>query len=256
MNHVFTSIVCLVSKERDCQNYLQENIELAKVWKSKISFVFCGLSAEVEKQMLQESLKELEIESELLNSKARPSTKEVLELVLKRKADLLVLQGDNQSQLSRYYNQSLMRELIRAMDCSVLVKKATQSQRSYQNLVLNGFQHPKFASTAVKAQKIGRSLKVKSMLIMDQRSGSKSPMDYGVKAPVENENFTVEIKEMDNNGFKISELVRSRNANLLIMNSPDTKLGFEGRYFSDELDYLLADLPSDILLVHSTKLKS
>lgn len=256
MNHVFSSIVCLVSKEKDSQNFLLENIELARVWGSKLAIVFCGKWNNIEKELLHKDLIDQQLDSQILNFKANPTADEVLDLLILCEADLLVLQGDDQSELGRYYNQSLMRKLIRAMDCSVLIKKGTQVQPIYENLVLNGFEHPKLASTGVKAQKIGTSLKVKSMLIMNQRSGSKSPMDYGVNTQTENNNFTIELKEMDNNGFKISQLVRSRNANLLIMNSPDTKLGFEGRYFSDELDFLLADLPSDILLVHSTKMKS
>ena len=39
----------------------------------------------------------------------------------------------------------------------------------------------------------------------------------------------------------------------MVVNSPDTRLGFLDRIFKHDLEYMLADLPTDVLIVHNTK---
>ena len=254
MNHVFSSIVCVINKDDAALAFLQESVNLAKTWNSNLRVVVCDTLQHFSIERLSQESRNFDPLGEIEFVRLESSVREILKLLKYWNADLLVLQGDDQSELDRYYNKSLMRKLIRNADCSILIKKAEKESHNYENLVLNGFEHPKLKSTVVKAQSIRRSLKVKSMLVMNQKKDSKLPLDY--YSPLSNGNYEVEQKEVDKNGFQISELVRSRNANLLIMNSPDTKLGFEGRFFSDELDFLISDLPSDILLVHSTKMNS
>lgn len=256
MNHVFSSIVCLVSNDSETESLVKDTIKLANAWNSNLTFVSCKNEIIEQKQNLKMDLNDFQNGKSIRQIIVKQSASKVLEIIKSCEADLLIMQADDKSELNRYYDQSLMRKLIRTVDCSVLIKKGGKELNNYDSLVLNGFDHPKLQSTAVKAQKIGKSLSVKSMLVMNQRNGSKSPMDYSGKMTSSKNNFTVELQEVDNNGFKIGELVRARKANLLIMNSPDTKIGFKGRFFSEELDFLISDLPSDILLVHSTKSNS
>lgn len=253
MNHVFSSIVCVVTKESQSSSFVRDNIKLANTWNSNLVIVCCSANNRRLTHNLENELNAFVELNSIQQISSNQSAPKILEILNSSKADLLILQEEDKSELNRYYDHSLMRTLIRIVNCSVMIKKSGHALNNYNNLVLNGFDHPKLGSTVVKAQKIGRSLSVKSMLVMNQRNDSKSPMDYNNSMPSSKNNYRVELEEVENNGFQISKLVRARKANLLIMNSPDTKLGFEGRFFSDELDFLISDLPSDILLVHSTK---
>ena len=54
-------------------------------------------------------------------------------------------------------------------------------------------------------------------------------------------------------GYTIGHFTQQFNADLLVMNSPDTKLGFLDRVFTHDLEYILSELPSDLLIVHSSE---
>jgi len=52
-------------------------------------------------------------------------------------------------------------------------------------------------------------------------------------------------------GYAISKYARDKNADLLVINSPDTHLNLFDRIFTHDIEYILADLPCDVLIVHS-----
>jgi hypothetical protein len=54
-------------------------------------------------------------------------------------------------------------------------------------------------------------------------------------------------------GYSIGHFAETSKADLLMVNSPDTKLGFLDRVFTHDLEYILSDMPCDILIVHSTR---
>jgi nucleotide-binding universal stress UspA family protein len=54
-------------------------------------------------------------------------------------------------------------------------------------------------------------------------------------------------------GYTIAHYAKAKRADLLVVNSPDTKLGLLDRIFKHDLEYILADLPTDLLIVHTTK---
>ena len=62
----------------------------------------------------------------------------------------------------------------------------------------------------------------------------------------------VNIERMDGKpGYVISNFAREQKADLLMLNSPDTKLNFLDRVFPHDIEYALANLPCDLLIVHS-----
>ena len=66
----------------------------------------------------------------------------------------------------------------------------------------------------------------------------------------------LEIKEQHvfgKRGYTIAHYAKAKRADLLVVNSPDTKLRFLDRIFKHDLEYILVDLPSDVLIVHTTK---
>ena len=62
----------------------------------------------------------------------------------------------------------------------------------------------------------------------------------------------VNIERMDGKpGYVISSYARDQKADLLMLNSPDIKLNFLDRVFPHDIEYALANLPCDLLIVHS-----
>jgi len=52
-------------------------------------------------------------------------------------------------------------------------------------------------------------------------------------------------------GYAIRQYSETKKADLLVINSPDTHLTFLDRIFTHDIEYILADLPCNLLIVHS-----
>jgi nucleotide-binding universal stress UspA family protein len=62
----------------------------------------------------------------------------------------------------------------------------------------------------------------------------------------------VNVERIDGKpGYVITQYAREQKADLLVLNSPDTKLNLIDRVFPHDIEYALADLPCDLLIVHS-----
>ena len=51
-------------------------------------------------------------------------------------------------------------------------------------------------------------------------------------------------------GYTIGHFAAANRADLLVMNSPDSKLGIMDRVFTHELEYVLSDLPCCLMIVN------
>jgi hypothetical protein len=52
-------------------------------------------------------------------------------------------------------------------------------------------------------------------------------------------------------GYAIRQYAKNCNADLLAINSPDSKYGIIDRIFTHDMEYILEDLPCNVLIVHS-----
>jgi hypothetical protein len=52
-------------------------------------------------------------------------------------------------------------------------------------------------------------------------------------------------------GYAISHFARQNHYDLIVFNSPDTHLGIFDRIFTHDIEYVLADMPCNLLIIHS-----
>ena len=52
-------------------------------------------------------------------------------------------------------------------------------------------------------------------------------------------------------GYAISKYAKHKKADLLVINSPDTSLNLFDRIFTHDIEFVLAELPCNVLIVHS-----
>ena len=52
-------------------------------------------------------------------------------------------------------------------------------------------------------------------------------------------------------GYAISKFAKDKKADLLVINSPDTNLNVFDRIFTHDIEYILANLPCNVLIIHS-----
>lgn len=205
----------------------------------------------------------------------------ILRVTKLKEIDLLVAGALPREGLLRYYRGSIARQLVRKSDCSILLMTNPQKLAHKCNtVVVNGLDHPKTATTIEKAIRACIHLNARDLHIIEEVSAKKKEQrveDDSMlqkvllkrKKLMESEDQRIQkiLAGIDNKegvnirhqavigkrGYTIGHYTQSVHADLLVLNSPDTQLGFMDRVFTHDLEYILSELPSDILMVHSSK---
>ena len=205
----------------------------------------------------------------------------ILKVAEERDVDLIVAGAQPREGLLRYYMGSVARRLVRKSNCSImLLTKPSQSKRHCGRIVVNGLDHPKTPHTIKTAVKLAEQVGASQLVIVEEvepsRIGTKVEDTESLqKAREAQQRIEKEEQQRMNDilgnsaatskipisqkcifgkkGYTIGHFAETTCADLLVMNSPDTKLGFLDRVFTHDLEYILSELPSDLLIVHSQK---
>ena len=193
-------------------------------------------------------------------------------------ADLLILGAIKREGLLKYYLGSVARKITRNAPCDVLLLiKPSVNRVACATGVVNGLAHPKTEETIARAFYVLSNLGAQKLTIVeeipedsvaikvdDDRSLRKSTIAKERIKLRENSrvqlllnNIPDKVKEtleiivqpiFGRRGYSIGHFARVRRADLLIMNAPN-KLTVWDRLFPHDLEYILSDLPTDVLIV-------
>jgi len=192
--------------------------------------------------------------------------------------DLLIAGALEKESQIRYLLGSISRSICRKAKCSVLIlSEPSLESKSYKNIVVSCIEHPKtpfsIDTSIYFAQKTGGDLlhlvKEDELSLITQRAEDAVPQEdfvnyYRKKVLEEKKIFEqiedghdfhgLEIKEKilkGKPGLEIAHYARKVQADLLVLNSPDQKLGILDRVFPHHIEHVLEDLPCSLLIVHS-----
>ncbi|MDG1526470.1 MAG: universal stress protein [Schleiferiaceae bacterium] len=194
--------------------------------------------------------------------------------------DLLALGALVRENMFKVFTVSIARDVCRKAKVSLLLLTHSRLEgMPCERIVVNGLDHPKTLDTIRTSLWLGSKLGSKELFVVDELSekslikpdDDKSQLNSTRKRKqIEREQHSriegllqkcqvpvnLEIKEQHvfgKRGYTIAHYTKAKRADLLVVNSPDTKLRFLDRIFKHDLEYILADLPSDVLIVHTTK---
>ena len=193
-------------------------------------------------------------------------------------ADLLILGAIKREGLLKYYLGSVARKLTRKAPCDVLLLiKPSVDRVACSSGVVNGLAHPKTEEAIDRAFYVLSSLGAQKLTIVeeipedsvaikvdDDRSLRKSTIAkeriklrensrvQGLLSHIPKsikENLEVVVQPIfGRRGYSIGHYARVARADLLVMNAP-SKLTLWDRLFPHDLEYILSDLPTDVLIV-------
>jgi nucleotide-binding universal stress UspA family protein len=192
--------------------------------------------------------------------------------------DLLIIGALEKENILKYYLGSVARNLSRKAKCSVLLLTHPDPQpHRYRKFVVTGVDNPKTIHTVKTSMYLAKSLSVKDITIVSEvhtpglamtiAENSSAPEASKIKKEIAEEESSklhtlvdhcdkegLRITEKTINGkpgFAIRNYAESKRADLLVINSPDTQLNILDRIFTHDIEYILEDLPCDVLIVHS-----
>lgn len=239
--------------------------------------VHVGEKSKSKEQQLSAVLKEAETLKTPLKTiwqEGKP-VKVILQTCSQEKIDLLILGALQQENLFKYYVGSIARKLTRKALCSVLLMIKPSIERvPCKHIVVNGLKDKKTEETIKTAVTFSENLGCKKITIVEEIS--QAELDVKVnddkslrKATLIKERIkTREDKRVKNilkeincadisiktqsifgrRGYSIGHYAKVKRADLLVMNAPST-LSLLDRIFPHDIEYILSELPTDVLIV-------
>lgn len=280
MTPLFRKIGLAIAFSPRAEAMLAETIRLKTIWKSELVLIHVGEHSEKEKEVLEQLLQNHNLTSKDVTvdwRKGNPS-KEILKACAEQKIDLLVTGALRKEGLVQHHVGSIARRILRKANCSVLTLiQPSISPQPFSNIVVHAEESPRMFSTLSVACWLARLDKVKwlhvareirfyglTMTTAEQATeGEYNKLKHDlVESEIDNlqkslskiphDEIKINIKVFSGrSGFEIAQFAKRKHADLLIIEGPTRRLSFFDRIFTHELEYLLADLPCNLLIVHS-----
>ena len=202
----------------------------------------------------------------------------ILKLCKLNVVDLLVLGALEKENLYKYYVGSIARTISRRAKCSVLLlTNPSINPKKMRKIVVNGVDNPKTIHTLKATHYLAKNEKIADftvvqeintpLLSMTMAESGTEPEVSKIKKEMQEEDFSrlntlinsidkqgvnIELKTVKGKpGYAISNFARQNHYDLIVFNSPDTHLGIFDRIFTHDIEYVLADMPCNLLIVHS-----
>jgi len=230
----------------------------------------------------QSFLSELNIDPSSVTrvSKAGDPKVMLLELCAEHDIDLLALGALVRESMFKVFTASIARDVCRKAKVSLLLLTHSSIEGGLcERIVVNGMDHPKTPDTIATAAWLATKLKSKELFVVDELNEKELARPDDDKSVLKGERKRRQMERTQHDrlasvlgccelsehlnvkeqhvfgkpGYTISHYAKAKKADLLVVNSPDTKLGLLDRIFKHDLEYILADLPTDLLIVHTTK---
>ncbi len=258
-----------------------ETLRLGEFMDAKVVLVHVGRKTVEKEQELQSYF------SHFPNSKKRITIlwKEgspvdtILNACIETNADLLILGAAQRENIVKYYLGSIARKIAKRAPCSLLLLiKPSVVRVPCNHIVVNGLKHPKTKNAIITSFELAKKIGAKRITIVEEISQSEVSIKVDddeslekstllKKQLEERENTRVssilskidpEIKKgitikkqsiFGTRGYSIGHYAKIKRADLLIMNKPE-KSRFLDRIFPQDIDYILSELPTDVLIIN------
>jgi len=256
---------------------LFEAIRAANMFNATLIGIHVG-KKNAEKQRVLDALLE---EAPTLNNPLKTIWKQgkpvdvILSTCTAEKVDLLIIGALQKENLYKYYVGSIARKLTRKAPCSVLLLIRPSVERvPCKHIVVNGLKDKKTPETINYAFDVSKKLHCKRVTIVEEVSQKELEVKVNDDATLRAANIKKErintreemrVKSILNNidmddiivntqsifgrrGYCIGHYAKVKRADLLIMNAP-TKTNILDRIFPHDIEYILSELPTDVLIV-------
>ena len=261
-----------------------EVTRLASFLDASLIFVHIGSKTDEKEQQFQNILEEcpdIPPNVELFWRQGKP-VDSLVNICKELDIDLLLLGALKREKMVKFYLGSIARQLTRKAPCSVLLMLNPSIDRHpCKHIVVNGFDSPQTKETIEAAFEVGQALKSEKLTLVEEVSESRVAVavsddrslrkatlrkekinreeklrvvDIVKKIPaqkVQGLNWTTQ-SIFGRRGYSIGHYARVVRADLLVMNAQEES-SFLQRFFPKDLEHILAELPTDVLIVQSHK---
>lgn len=197
----------------------------------------------------------------------------------KQNADLLILGATKRQKSNKYYLGPVAKKIAKKAPCSLLLFIKPSIERVIcRHIVVNGLKHPKTNNTIQASFEFASGVGTNKVTIVEEIEQSEITINVDDDKSLEKSNLlqdqilereTSRISTILNNiddalkenvtiksqgifgtrGYSIGHYAKVQRADLIVMNKPE-KSTFWDKIFPQDIDYILSELPTDVLIIH------
>ncbi len=275
----FQTLAVAVAFSPRLEAVLAEAARLADTCKAQLLLVHVGKRTSGKETVLQEICGSLGIgrESRMIWQSGDPIPC-LLRTCKENLVDLLVLGALRRENVLRYYLGSVARGISRRAKCSLLLLIEPKVQgTSFRNIVVSCVKHPKTLptlNTAVYFAGLVGAREIHVVREVDQSGLAMAMSDdstMGEASQVKDQLYEQEVSALQDlvascdpgditvsrkvivgcPGFAIRQYSENSGADLMVINSPDSRYGLIDRIFTHDMEHILERMPCNMLIVHS-----
>ena len=256
---------------------LFEAVRICNMFNAELIGVHVGEKTNKKETDLQQILSEAEVLKKPIKTvwQEGEPVKVILNTVIVEQIDLLILGALQKENLLKYYVGSIARKLTRKASCSILLLiKPSIERQACKHIVVNGLKDDKTEETIRTSVLFSKHLMCKKVTIVEEISQSelqvkvdddkslrkatiikkrlKNREDQRVKnilKDIDSGDISIQMQSIfGTRGYSIGHYAKIKRADLLVMNAP-TNVGILDRIFPHDIEYILSELPTDVLIV-------
>ena len=262
-----------------------EATRIASYLGGQLFFLHVGEKTPAKEKTFQEILEEAPVRPNnisILWESGQP-VKTILAQCKVNKIDLLLLGALQRENMVKFYLGSIARKITRKASCSVLLLIKPSVERVAANhMVVNAFESPQTEDTICAAFEFAHALGVPKITLVeeisrsqvdvpvdDDRSLRKATLKKGKIKRREISRVNEILSRVPKNnkaeksiqsqsifgarGYSIGHYARVVRADVLVMNAKEERGSFLSRVFPKDLEHILTELPTDVLIVQNTR---
>lgn len=258
---------------------LVESIRLAEYFNTQLILIHVGDKSPAKEEQLKTLLEKHPFPEDRL--KVVWHSGDPVEVILRackvHKVDLLVAGAVANEGLLTYYMGSVARKLCRQATCSLLLLlEPAIKQKKFHSMVVAGNAHPQLESLFDEALYFAKGIGVEQMTVVeelppktikmqveDEASAQQaSLLQYGLNQRQQEQLLSFfEGKNLDGlqvktqcifgkKGYTIGHFAQSTHVDLLVIPGPEKRYGIWDRLFTNNLEYILSDMPTNLLILN------
>ncbi|MEK9516721.1 MAG: universal stress protein [Flavobacteriaceae bacterium] len=259
-----------------------ESLRMAHYFGGELIFVHVGSKTPEKESRFNEIVSSSPIQSEKITIEWRVGNpvNTLLKASEEFNVDLILLGALKRENVLKFYLGSIARKITRRAKCSVLLLiNPSVERKPCQHIVVNGFDSPQTRDTIGAAFMVAKALGAKKISLVEEISRSKVAVavdddrslrratlkkeklrrqeqtrvkDVIKKLPAKlttNINWTTQ-SIFGRRGYSIGHYAKVVRADLLVMNAQEN-LSFIDRLITRDIEHILAELPTDVLIINS-----
>tara|TARA_R110000868_G_scaffold173829_1_gene410198 strand:+ start:3753 stop:4601 length:849 start_codon:yes stop_codon:yes gene_type:complete len=276
----FKSIGIGVAFSPNLKANLFETARLSIFFNSKLYLIHVGEPSKDKISMLKIILQDFEKDN--LNYEVVFKSGHPVDVILstseEKNIDLLILGAVQRERVVKYYVGSIARKITRLAKCSILLLiKPSIKRVPCQHIVVNGLKDPKTESTITLAFYVAKQLNAQKITIVEEintdevavkvddnislrratiikeriklRENSRIKEIISLIPEKYTQDITIKLQPIfGKKGYSIGHYAQISRADLLVMNAP-TKSSFWDRLFPHDIEHILTELPTDVLIL-------